>query len=367
MIQNTLKYLIIAFATLAVISLLWFFETIVMYVLFSVIFSLIGQPFVKMFRKIRVGNYTVPSSVSALGALLCLVLIFALLISLFIPLAISEARIISSVNTWEVMDYLKAPLNDVGQFLNQFIPEKDARTFQENIQNRLISVLSFSRISDFINAFLYMLGDIAVAVFSISFITFFFLKDEHMFYNIVIAATPSRHEEAVKNIMAESRRLLTRYFVGICIEVILIVFLVAVGLSVLGVKNALIIAVLSGVLNIIPYVGPIIGLGIGLVIGISTNIDFNVPYEIMPLVYKIMGVFLTVQLLDGLFLAPLIYSNSVKAHPLEIFIVLLAAGNIGGVGAMIVAIPAYTLIRIIARQFFNNFKIVQKLTQNLGD
>lgn len=367
MLQNTIKYLLIILAIVAVVSLLWFFETIVIYILLAVIFSLIGQPFVKLFNKIKIGNYTIPKSISALGALICMFVVFAILISLFIPIVISEARIIASVDAWVVIDYLKGPLNDLQQFLNQFIPEKDSYLFQKNIQDKLISILSFAKLSDFFNAFLYTIGDIVVAIFSISFITFFFLKDEHMFYNIVISATPTKHEEAIKKILSESKRLLTRYFIGICLEVLLVVILVAIGLSVFGVKNALIIAVLSGILNIIPYVGPIIGLGIGLVIGISTNIDFNVYYEVMPLVYIISGVFLTVQLLDGLFLAPFIYSNSVRAHPLEIFIVLLAAGNIGGVGGMIIAIPTYTLIRIIARQFFSNFKIVQKLTQNLDN
>ena len=64
---------------------------------------------------------------------------------------------------------------------------------------------------------------------------------------------------------------------------------------------------------------------------------------------------------------PLIYSTSIKAHPLEIFIVFLMAGHIGGVVGMLVAIPAYTVIRVIAMRFFYRFKIIQRLIPDLSE
>jgi predicted PurR-regulated permease PerM len=71
------------------------------------------------------------------------------------------------------------------------------------------------------------------------------------------------------------------------------------------------------------------------------------------------------QMTDNFVLQPFIYSNSVKAHPLEIFIIILIAAKLGGITGMIIAIPAYTVIRVVAKEFLNQFKIVQKLTNSM--
>jgi len=70
-------------------------------------------------------------------------------------------------------------------------------------------------------------------------------------------------------------------------------------------------------------------------------------------------------LIDNIVSQPVIFSNSVKAHPLEIFIVILASGFVAGIPGMILGIPAYTVLRVFAREFFYNFKAVQKITSNL--
>ena len=117
-----------------------------------------------------------------------------------------------------------------------------------------------------------------------------------------------------------------------------------------------------GVLNVIPYVGPMIGFAIGLFVGLVS------PIEGMTIVQTLLctgGTILTAQGLDNFVLQPVLYSNRVKAHPLEIFIVILIAGNLAGVVGMLLAIPSYTVIRVFAKEFFNNFRLVQALTENL--
>jgi predicted PurR-regulated permease PerM len=77
-------------------------------------------------------------------------------------------------------------------------------------------------------------------------------------------------------------------------------------------------------------------------------------------------VFISVQIIDNILFQPLIYSSSVKAHPLEIFLVIMAAGSLAGVLGMFLAIPTYTIIRVIAKEFFDNMKLVRKLTESLN-
>jgi len=132
-----------------------------------------------------------------------------------------------------------------------------------------------------------------------------------------------------------------------------------------GIKNALLIAFVGGVFHIIPYIGPLIGATLGVVLGLAGAISGNMYPDLVPVILKILSVFFAVNLIDNFVFQPFIYSNSVKAHPLEIFFIVLIGERLAGIPGMVLAIPFYTLIRIVAKEFFNKFKIVQKLTENL--
>jgi len=95
------------------------------------------------------------------------------------------------------------------------------------------------------------------------------------------------------------------------------------------------------------------------------NIDADLMNYTLPLLGSMAIVFIVVKIIDDILIQPLIYSSSVRAHPLEIFLVILAAGSMAGILGMMLAIPAYTILRVIAREFFVNLKIVKKLTENL--
>ena len=168
-----------------------------------------------------------------------------------------------------------------------------------------------------------------------------------------------------REIMHDTKFMLRRYFIGIIMQVSVVTILISLGLWGLGVENALLIGFLAGIVNIVPYVGPIIGAIVALFITLTTGLSETSGVELLPLLGKIAVVFACVQLIDNFFIQPYIFSNSVKAHPLEIFIVISIAGTLAGVTGMILAIPGYTLIRIIAREFLSGFKVVDTLTKNL--
>ena len=165
--------------------------------------------------------------------------------------------------------------------------------------------------------------------------------------------------------MSNTSKMLTRYFGGLVAQISIIAVLLSIGLSILGVENAFLIAFLASIFNVIPYVGPIIGGVLALTLTLTTNLDLDFNSEMLPLLGKIAIVFAIVQLLDNLLIQPIIFSNSVKAHPLEIFLVISIAGTLAGVTGMVLAIPAYTLIRIIAKEFLSGFKVVDSLTRNI--
>jgi predicted PurR-regulated permease PerM len=143
--------------------------------------------------------------------------------------------------------------------------------------------------------------------------------------------------------------------------------LITIGMYIIGLKNALIIGVIAGMMNVIPYVGVFIGGAIAILLGLSGNLDMDFYSGMLPLAGKISLVLICINLLDGMLLQPTIYSNSVKAHPLEIFLVIMISGSIAGIPGMILAIPSYTVLRIIAKEFFSKFTAIKKLTNKLED
>lgn len=250
--------------------------------------------------------------------------------------------------------------------------EDDRLTFFEQAKENLYQFLNPSIIPQLFRSVVGTLGNFLIGLLSVLFISFFFLKEQGLFNTMLAGIVPDRHEQKVMQAVSESSTMLIRYFIGVLAQVTIITLFVTIVLSIIGVKNALLIGFFAALMNIIPYVGPIIGALFGAVITISSNTGMPFyPVEgvegptIMYLLIKVFTVFGIMQLLDNFLLQPNIFSKSVKAHPLEIFIVVLAGANIGGIGGMVLAIPAYTVVRVVAKVFLSEFKVVQSLTRGL--
>jgi predicted PurR-regulated permease PerM len=201
---------------------------------------------------------------------------------------------------------------------------------------------------------------------SVTFILFFFLRDNNLFTDIVHALVPDDMEKKVQAAVRSSSQVLTGYFRGLMIQTLVFAFNVTIILWVAGNENSLLIGVFGGFFNIIPYIGPVMGMIFGLFITLTSNLDIEFAL-LLPMLLKVAGAFVIVQLIDNNLVGPYIISKSVQAHPLEIFLITLASAKIGGVTGMVIGVPVYTILRVIAREFFSNFKIVQRLTGSLDD
>lgn len=241
-------------------------------------------------------------------------------------------------------------------------------TPSEQLRKKMVAFVSPSQIIT--RSLLYMFsffGNFMVLMTSVTFIAFFFLKDEKLFGRALKTMVPSQQKDETDTALFQIKHLLTRYFSGILLQMSLITLYVTLLLSFLGIPNAFLIAFFAAIVNVIPYLGPIIGTCFGMLVIISSNLDLSF-YEItLPMIIKVMGVFASMQILDGFVLQPYIFSNSVSAHPLEIFLVVVVGAKLGGITGMVVAIPAYTIIRVIASVFLKEFQLVQRLTKSLSE
>jgi predicted PurR-regulated permease PerM len=365
--SKSYKYFLVTAGFIVLLVILWYFRTVIGYILISAVLSLLGKPVVRLLRKIRLGKARFPVSLCAAVTLLLLLAFFFCFFWIFIPLIVQQGSELSSIDIRSVLNSLEEPLNKVQTFFSKFVfKSKEEFSFEQYITNKMEHILNVSILTGLLNDLLNITGDVFVALFAISFITFFFLREEKMFLNGILMFVPDKNEDRVRSVVASIEELLIRYFASLGIRIVGVLILTTTGLIIVGLRpdTALVIGLFNGIINIVPYVGPIIGGAFGLIIGLSANIQLGFTEAIGPLVIYMLLVFSVVQVADNLF-APLLLSGSVKAHPLEIFLIILIAGSIFGIGGMILAIPVYTIMRVIAKEFLYQFKLVRKITKNI--
>ena len=365
--NNSYRTYIIGILTIVIVGFIaWYFSWIVAYLVISTVFSLILKPLKKGIKRIRIGKFTIPNW---LNAVLCILVLYSLIIafiSAFIPLILGQAQALSNVDTSKVIQNFEEPLEYIEALMIKYqISEDPSKMAREYLDKKMAEIFDIGNLSFIFTYFVGVTGNFFVGIFSITFITFFFTKDNKLPKQIILSLIPLKHARKAHRVLVQAEKLLTRYFIGLIFQITGVTLVAYLGLTLIGVKNALLIGFFAGVVNIVPYLGPIMGALFGAIVAISTNPEADLMDQMLPMIFKIFLVFAIVQLIDNMFFQPAIFSNSVKAHPLEIFIIVLVGGRLAGILGMVAAIPTYTFIRIIAKEFLNQFEVVKKLTQNL--
>ncbi|MGB0367961.1 MAG: AI-2E family transporter, partial [Flavobacteriales bacterium] len=350
-------------AIIIILALAWYFHTIIAYILVAGVISLIGEPIIRFLVNLEIKGKKIPRALAATLTIGGLLSFFGGIISLFIPMVADEARKLSNVSVEETLANIQGPTQTVQDYINQFKLTDQPIVIETELKHLLTNLFDISAVGDSLQYALGLTGDIFIAFFAITFITFFFLKDQGLFKSIIMTSVPSGYEERIGKVLSKSKELLTRYFIGVIIEVAIVMTIVSVGLTIVGIDNAILIGFIAGLFNVIPYIGPIIGAAVGITIGLTTNAEGLEFAGMLSLTGQMAIVYGAAQMLDNIVLQPLIYSQSVKAHPLEIFLVILMAGNVAGIAGMILAVPTYSIGRVFIGEFFNQFKVVKALTR----
>lgn len=368
-IDRLARYTIYAAGAIMLGALCWFFRDVIVYILIAGVISLIGKPLMDILGRINIKGHRLPSWITAIIGIILIIGGLLAVMTLVIPVIINIAKDISMVNVGSAVKSVSIPLADINMFLIEKFPNlgTDFR-IEKVILEQTQKFLNMSTVSSAISSVTSFISSFGIGLFSVVFISFFFLKDDRLFSKIVAALIPDRHEQEADAAFMDIRRLLTRYFLGLVVEVSGVALLNFLGLMFvarLGFNAAIGIAFITGLMNIIPYVGPLTGGFIGTVLGLvlkfacASHLGLDIGFWGFALV--LIAIFCVTQLVDNFVFQPVIYSNSIKASPLEVFIILLMAGHIGGILGMLVAIPSYTVIRVVAGRFFRKFKFIRRL------
>ena len=357
--SNTIsKGILKALAMIVGVLLLLFFifkiQSIIIYIIVAAIISLISRPFIQFLRM----KLKIPNTISVIITLIALVFLIIGLISMFVPLIMKQGENLSLLN----IDTLRLNIQTLLKEVNIYFTGHNIDLVDELKDSGIFKNLT--AIPNLLNSVIGILGNFSIALFSIIFITFFFMKDSTLVENSVYTMINNNSQTRMKSSFEKIKNLLSRYFIGLVIQISILFIIYTVTLLIFGIENALVIAFLCALLNLIPYIGPLIGGMLMLFLTMSSNLGFDFRTVILPTTIYVMIGYLIAQLVDNFLSQPLIFSNRVKSHPLEIFLVIIISGNIFGIVGMIVAVPTYTVIKVILQEFLSENKIVQSLTKN---
>ncbi len=339
-------------AILLLLVLAWNFSDLVLYIFLAFIFSLIGKPIAKKISNIKIFKRSIPYGVSTLLTMAVFVLFFALILFFFIPMLTREASVIASINYDELSKNLDYLLDNTERFLhdNNLIDEQE--TLVGIVTSEIKNFANLTAFSNVLRGVASATGSFFFGLFAVFFLTFFFIKDDIRLDSLAKLLFDERHVSRLTGVSEKINNLLSRYFIGLLIEIASMIILLYIGMAIFGIKGALLLAFFGGMLNAIPYLGPLIGAICACLFGAVDCLSANDYQAILPTVLKIAGTFIGANLIDNIVLQPYIYSQSVKAHPVEIFLVIIMGGSLAGIAGMLFAIPVYTMIRTMVIEIF---------------
>ncbi len=363
--EGVLKFVVgVAIAAL-VAFLVWFFSSVVVYILISAVLAVMFRRVVALLLRFKISGREMSRGFAAVFTLFAIWGLFALLFAMLVPLTFSKLHELSNLNLSSALHSVEEPIHYMQHYIQNLfsLPESDF-ALGDSLVKYVSDFVDMNMVNNAFSSIVGVAMSSVIAFFSISFITFFFLKDDGLFSSMVSSLFPQRYTENVVRALDSISFLLSRYFIGILTESAIIASLISIVMICFGMstQDSLFIGLVMGVLNVIPYAGPFIGSVISIFLAVLS------PIASMGVGGTVMLVICTLSIIKGLddfLLQPTLYSERVKAHPLEVFLVILLSGHVAGILGMLLAIPSYTVIRVFAKEFFSQFSFVQRLTKEI--
>jgi putative permease len=183
----------------------------------------------------------------------------------------------------------------------------------------------------------------------IPFVMFFLLKDGPAMLKTLISWVPNRYFEFTLNVLHKSNVQLGNYLRGQSLASLNVAILSGIALSVIGVDYYVIIAIIAGFANLIPYVGPWAGAALAVLTAVFTTGTLDdAPWILMA--------FAAIQMVDNLLVQPLVVSRNVELHPLAALLAVIVAGQLFGFWGLLLAVPVYATIRVVILETVSNLR-----------
>jgi predicted PurR-regulated permease PerM len=222
-----------------------------------------------------------------------------------------------------------------------------------DVKQRVLSYLSkvSQNLGENIMTIFSLITSIATVLVVVPFLVFFFLKDEEKLRPYIIKLIPNEHDQEGNKILKDIDKTLFTYVTGQFIIALVDGTLMYIGYKIIGLEYALLLAIFAMFLTIVPFLGPIIGVIPALFVALATS-------PLMML--KVLIVLLIVQQLEGNLVTPQVMGKKLNIHPITVILLLIAAGSIYGFIGILIAIPLYSVVKIIIKDVWKFYKLRQK-------
>lgn len=330
-------------------------QSVIIYIIIAAVLSLIGRPIILFLRR----KLKFPNTIAVVTTMFLMLSLLTGLVVLFIPLVLEQGKNLSLLE----VDKLQANIQDIFNQTTAYFSSKGIDILKE-LEN-IDFAAQFKAIPNLFNSIIAALGSLSIGLFSVLFISFFFMKDSRLLKNGVLTLIPDSTENRFSSSLESINNLLSKYFIGLILQITILFILYTIILLIFNISNAVVIAFLCALLNLIPYIGPIIGGVIVFFLSMTSNIGQDFQTQILPTSLWILFCYGVAQIVDNFISQPIIFSKTTKSHPLEIFLVIIIGGLLFGVIGMITAVPCYTALKVILKEFLADNKIVKSLTKNI--
>jgi predicted PurR-regulated permease PerM len=212
------------------------------------------------------------------------------------------------------------------------------------------------KVHEFIQQVIFSAGDAASTAVSyavnlaiVPFVTYFMLAEGDLGIKKIIEKIPNKYFEMSMNIMDKVGRELISYLRGLILECSIVGGLSMIGFMIIGVPYAVIIGVITGIANLVPYLGPLAGASLAILASLTVTGDFQMflPIALLSII---------IRLIDDLVLQPLCFGKSLDMHPVAVVLTLIIGHQLMGVSGMVISIPIATILRVSATETYWGLK-----------
>lgn len=267
---------------------------------------------------------------------------------------IIQSQINSLINNWS--DYWNFAIKDINKILKNPMLKHLKPQFDNFTKNGNAYISKWGKyvangtIVSFQSIF-NEAAQIIIGLITMPFVLFYMLEDGHKFPKYLQKFIPNEKKKLFSDIVSESNQQLSHYIRGQVTVACFVSLMFFIGYTIIGLKFALALAVLAGILNLIPYIGSFIAIVPALLVGLFMS---------STMFWWVILVFIVEQTIEGRFLAPLVLGRYMRIHPLMILAILMFSAQIFGLVGVILGIPTYAVLKVIIKYVFlyykNNFK-----------
>ncbi|WP_141495123.1 AI-2E family transporter [Bacillus cereus] len=321
-----------------------FLKTIFFPVLLAGVLFYILHPFVSLLEKKGVSRIVSIAS------------IYLIVLGLFVFLVVTVIPIIKD-QIDALIDNLPYFGHEIEQAARRFGESNSLGKIQENLNINVANMVkdytvdftkSLSSVTGNVTGFLSTITEVVLTFVMVPFILFYLLKDGEQLPNHFLKFISEQRQPAAMRILDDMHYAISSYIRGQIIVSLFIGIMLLIGYLIIGIKYAVLLAILAMIVNIVPYVGPIIAITPALIIAFIDS---------PAMVLKVIIVMMVVQLAEGKFISPQVMGKKLDIHPITIIFIILTAGNLFGIMGIILAIPGYAILKVLVTHGYRFVKL----------